>query len=69
MILELAQIGLLDWQIERITPVQGCEFHVWLRRGGMAEVQAMPQADFNARRMALLQAMIRDLAFQASFAA
>jgi hypothetical protein len=35
----------------------------------MAEVQAMPQPAFNARRMALLQAMIQDLAFQASFAA
>ena len=69
MILELARIGLLDWQIERISPVGGCEFYVWLRRGGMAEMQAMPQADFNARRMALLQAMIQDLAFQASFAA
>ena len=69
MILELARIGLLDWQIERISPVGGCEFYVWLRRGGMAEMQAMPQADFNARRMALLQAMVQDLAFQASFAA
>lgn len=69
MILELAQIGLLDWQIERITPVGGCEFYVWLRRGGMAEIRAMPQTAFNARRMALLQAMIQDLAFQASFAA
>jgi hypothetical protein len=69
MILELARIGLLDWQIERISPVGGCEFYVWLRRGGMAEMQAMPRADFNARRMALLQAMIQDLAFQASFAA
>jgi len=69
MMMELAQIGLLDWQIERITPAAGCEFYVWLRRGGMAEMQAMPQAAFNAKRMALLQAMIHDLAFQASFAA
>ena len=68
MIMELAQIGLLDWQIERITPAAGCEFHVWLRRGGKAEMQTMPPATFNARRMALLQAMIQELAQQASFA-
>jgi hypothetical protein len=58
----------LDWQIERITPAAGCEFHVWLRRGGKAEMQTMPPATLNARRMALLQAMVQELALQASFA-
>src|SRR5262249_22162011 len=36
ILLELARIGETDWQVDRITPAIGCEFHAWLCRGGRA---------------------------------
>jgi hypothetical protein len=41
--------------VERITPAIGCEFYVWLRRGGRAAVAALTQAEFDRRRLALLK--------------
>ena len=54
LLLELARLGETDWQVERITPPTGCEFYVWLRRGGRAAA-ALTMAEVNARRLALLK--------------
>jgi SAM-dependent methyltransferase len=55
LMLELARIGETDWLVERITPATGCEFYVWLRRGGRAATAALSMAEFAARRLALLK--------------
>jgi GT2 family glycosyltransferase len=55
ILLELARLGKTDWQIQRITPAIGCEFHAWLRRGGHAAAAALSQSELNARRMVLLK--------------
>ena len=41
--------------MERITPATGCEFYVWLRRGGKAAAAALTQAELDGRRLALLK--------------
>lgn len=58
ILLELARLTLCDWQVQRITPALGCEFHVRLRRGALDAVRAIPDDAFDARRLALLQAML-----------
>jgi glycosyltransferase involved in cell wall biosynthesis/SAM-dependent methyltransferase len=55
LLLELARLGETDWQVERITPATGCEFYVWLRRGGKAVAAALTQAEVDTRRLALLK--------------
>jgi hypothetical protein len=55
LLLELARLKKTDWQIQRITPAMGCEFHAWLRRGGGAATAAMSQSVLNARRLDLLK--------------
>ncbi len=59
LLLELARLGHTDWRVERITPPTGCEFHVWLRRGGMAAAAALSPTQLAARRLALLNSMLR----------
>ena len=60
ILLELARLTLCDWQIERITPALGCEFHVCLRRGALDAVRAIPDDVFDARRLVLLQHILRE---------
>jgi hypothetical protein len=55
LLLELARLGEIDWQVERITPPTGCEFYAWLRRGGKAAAAALTAAEVDARRLALLK--------------
>ena len=58
LLLELARLGKTDWQVERITPPTGCEFYVWLRRGGKAAAAALTVAEVNVRRLALLKQVL-----------
>jgi glycosyltransferase involved in cell wall biosynthesis len=55
LLLELARLGETDWQVERITPPTGCEFYVWLRRGGKAAAAALTVAEVDVRRLVLLK--------------
>jgi hypothetical protein len=55
LLLELARLGETDWLVERITPPTGCEFYVWLRRGGRAAAAALTVAELDSRRLALLK--------------
>ena len=55
LLLELARLGETDWLVDRITPATGCEFYVWLRRGGQAVAAALTAAQIDARRLALLK--------------
>jgi GT2 family glycosyltransferase/tetratricopeptide (TPR) repeat protein len=68
LMLELACLGQSDWRIERITPAIGCEFHVWLRRGGKAAAAALTGAEVNRRRLALLNRMLLETRDQINFA-
>lgn len=61
IMLELAQLGLTDWQIERIEAAEQTEFYVWLRRGAWARAAARPEADLAAERLRLLTATMLDL--------
>jgi len=67
ILLELARLGLTDWLIERITPTMGCEFHVWLRRGGMAGAATLTQDQLNARRLELLKRTLQQAGEQVDF--
>ncbi|WP_170979499.1 class I SAM-dependent methyltransferase [Roseomonas sp. HF4] len=62
-ILELAEIGLIDWRVERLAPQPGVEFIVHLRRG--RRVFATEVA-FEAHRLALLGDAMRDSHVQTS---
>ena len=55
LLLELARLGETDWLVDRITPPTGCEFYVWLRRGGRAAAAALTVAELDSRRLALLK--------------
>jgi hypothetical protein len=55
LLLELARLAMTDWQIRRATPPMGCEFHVWLCRGGKAAAAALSQSKLNELRLALLK--------------
>jgi predicted SAM-dependent methyltransferase len=55
LLLELARLGEIDWRVECVRPTAGWEFFAWLRRGAIADVQAMPEEVFNSRRVALLK--------------
>jgi hypothetical protein len=61
IMLELAQLGLTDWQIERIEAAEQTEFYVWLRRGAWARAAARTEADLAAERLRLLTATMLDL--------
>lgn len=62
IILELGQIGLIDWRVERILPQAGVEFIVHLRRG--RRLFSSTQA-FEEHRLDLLRGTMRDLRDQA----
>lgn len=58
VILELGLLGLIDWHIAGITPAEGCEFFVQLRRGAMI----LDPVDIQPRRMDLLLQIQREIA-------
>jgi GT2 family glycosyltransferase len=68
LMLELARLGQTDWRLERLSPAIGCEFHVWLRRGGKAAAAALTDAEVNTRRLALLKRMLFETREQIDFA-
>lgn len=68
LMLELARLGQTDWRIEQLSPAIGCEFHVWLRRGGKAAAAALTDAEVNTRRLALLKRMLFETREQIDFA-
>jgi hypothetical protein len=55
LLLELARLGETDWLVEQITPAIGCEFYVWLRRGGRNAAAALTPEELDRRRLALLE--------------
>jgi hypothetical protein len=55
LLLELARLGETDWRVDRITEAIGCEFFVWLKRGGEAQMAALSADELAARRMTLLR--------------
>ncbi|MBV8069772.1 MAG: class I SAM-dependent methyltransferase [Acidobacteriaceae bacterium] len=55
LLLELAWRGETDWNVERTTAPEGCEFLAWLRRGGRQAALALAPADLQARRLELLK--------------
>jgi 2-polyprenyl-3-methyl-5-hydroxy-6-metoxy-1,4-benzoquinol methylase len=67
MLLELARLGLTDWHIDRIHPTVGCEFFVWLRRGGRQAAAALDQPEVNSRRLALLKRTLLEAQEQIDF--
>lgn len=69
LILELARLGVVDWQVDSISPTVGCEFNVWLRRGGREAANALADSDLIARRMALLARTLFEAKEQFEFSA
>ncbi len=65
--LELARLGEGDWEIERVTPPSGCEFHAWLCRGGKAAAAALSVRELNVQRLALLKRMLLETRDQVNF--
>jgi hypothetical protein len=55
LLLETAALRETDWLVNRITPATGCEFYVWLKRGGIAAAAALNPSELAARRLALLE--------------
>jgi glycosyltransferase involved in cell wall biosynthesis len=58
LLLELARLGETDWLVEQITPAIGCEFYVWLRRGGRTAAAALTPEELDRRRLALLEHLL-----------
>jgi len=67
LFLELAWLGRIDWRIERKTDPEGCEFLVWLRRGGRKAAQALSAGDLAARRLELLKCVLLETKEQISY--
>jgi hypothetical protein len=63
IVLELAELGVIDWRVERIVPQPGVEFAVHLRRG--RRLFSRREA-FEAHRLELLGDTMRDLQQQAA---
>lgn len=62
-ILELGELGIVDWRVDRIDPQSSVEFIVHLRRGR----RVFPSVEaFAAHRLELLQHVMRDLHAQSS---
>ncbi len=64
VILELAQLGVIDWRVARMRPAAGCEFIVTLRPG---REPFADQAAMDARRMHLLLASLAEAREQIDF--
>jgi GT2 family glycosyltransferase len=67
IMLELARLDETDWRVERITPPTGCEFYVWLRRGGRQAASALSEQEFQSRRLALLKQTLLDAQDQINY--
>jgi hypothetical protein len=67
LILELARLGFSDWRVEGISPTAGCEFHVWLRRGGQEAANALTESELNAQRLDLLKGTLLEAKEQIKF--
>jgi hypothetical protein len=67
LILELAWIGVCDWKVERSEPAEGCEFLIWLRRGGHEAARSLSPPVLTQHRLALLKEVLRDLGEQIDF--
>ena len=65
IILELGYLGMIDWTIKSIYPVDGCEFIAHLERGNSA---SLTHDAFNARRLELLDLVLLDQMEQIEFA-
>jgi glycosyltransferase involved in cell wall biosynthesis len=59
LLLELSHLGHTDWRVDQITPPTGCEFYVWLRRGGLQAAAAVTDTMLAPRRLALLNKCCR----------
>jgi SAM-dependent methyltransferase len=55
IILELNRLGKIDLRFDRGTDANGCEFYVWLKKGGRKSIQSYTEIQFNTRRMRLLK--------------
>jgi hypothetical protein len=67
ILLEVARLGETDWRIDRISPTSGCEFYVWLRRGGLAAAAALSPAQLAAKRIALFKRVLEEGGEQVNF--
>jgi SAM-dependent methyltransferase len=67
LMLELARVGLTDWQVERTTPAQGCEFLAWLRRGGIEAAGLLSPTALEESRLALLKRTLLETKDQIDF--
>ena len=55
LLLELGRLGATDWRVDQLTRTPGWEFFVWLRRGALAQIGALPVEALDARRVVLLK--------------
>jgi SAM-dependent methyltransferase len=67
VVLELARLKLIDWQVDKIGPALGCEFFVRLRRGGAEAAAALAAPDLLERRLALLRHALYETKQQISY--
>jgi Methyltransferase domain len=61
IMLELAHLGLTDWQVERTEAAESTEFYVWLRRGALEGTAHIRQPDLAAERRRLLAEIALEL--------
>jgi len=52
LILELNALGYIDWKIHSIEPTPGVEYHVWLDKSSVSEI------NLNEQRQGILLAMV-----------
>jgi hypothetical protein len=64
VILELGQLGVIDWRVDQLHGPEGCEFYAFLRRGidSFADATAL-----QARRMELLRQQMQEMKQQIDF--
>jgi SAM-dependent methyltransferase len=61
-LLELGALGEIDFQIDRLLPTAGCEFHATLRRGK----PRLRNEELSSRRLELLRGMVYEVREQAA---
>jgi hypothetical protein len=61
IMLELAHLGLTDWQVERMEAAEYTEFYVWLQRGAQARKSTVSQPELATERMRLLTEILMEL--------
>jgi 2-polyprenyl-3-methyl-5-hydroxy-6-metoxy-1,4-benzoquinol methylase len=69
LLLELARLKQTDWKVDWIGPASGCEFLVWLRRGGDEAASALTEAEVSKRRLDLLKRTLVETKEQVEFLA